>query len=338
VLGAAVPATAGAADRKRALAAWVGRQRASAIALVLIATAVVLSFAAGPLPVAQATLNGLVAAAYIALGAVGLTLVFGVLRLVNFAHGDLMTFGAYVALWLNAGLALSFPAAVLLAVAATACLGVVFELALWRPLRARGAGTFQLLLSAIGAALLIRNGVQLVTGGAMRRFDVDITSSLGFLGLRIGTMQLAVLLVGLVALVLTGLMLRHTGLGRQIRAMADNLDLAETTGIDTRRIILVVWLLAAGLAGLAGALYAASLGVLTPNLGYALILSLFAAAILGGIGEPFGALAGAVVLALAQEWSALLINPRWKPAVGFAILLLTLLLLPRGLFGKRRSL
>ena len=81
------------------------------------------------------------------MGAVGLTLVFGVLRLVNFAHGDLMTFGAYVALWLNAGLGLPFPAAVLLAVAATACLGLVFELALWRPLRARGAGTFQLLLT-----------------------------------------------------------------------------------------------------------------------------------------------------------------------------------------------
>ena len=337
MLGAAVPATAVAADRKRALAAWVGRQRASAIALALVAAAVVLSFAAGPLPVAQATLNGLVAAAYIALGAVGLTLVFGVLRLVNFAHGDLMTFGAYVALWLNAGLGLPFLAAVLLAVAATACLGVVFELALWRPLRAPGCGHSPAPAERHRCrapdpqrhparhrrrhAPVRRRHHELA--GLPRPQDRH-DAARGAAGRPRGARA-------------------HRAdapphrARPQIRAVADNLDLAETTGIDTRRIILVVWLLAAGLAGLAGALYAASLGVLTPNLGYALILSLFAAAILGGIGEPFGALAGAVVLALAQEWSALLINPRWKPAVGFAILLLTLLLLPRGLFGKRRS-
>ena len=111
----------------------------------------------------------------------------------------------------------------------------------------------------------------------------------------------------------------------------------RSTGIDTRRTIRITWAVAGGLAALAGILYAAAIGSINPNFGVTILLSLFAAAVLGGIGNAYGALAGGIVIGLSQEWATLFFNPRWKPAVGFAILILTLLLLPRGIFGRKRA-
>jgi neutral amino acid transport system permease protein len=107
------------------------------------------------------------------------------------------------------------------------------------------------------------------------------------------------------------------------------------TGINTDRVVIATWIFAAGLAGLAGVLYTAAIGTMTPNLGFFLLLSLFAAVILGGIGSAYGALAGGLLLGLAQEWSTLVIDPRWKVAVGFGILILVLIVRPQGLFGRR---
>jgi neutral amino acid transport system permease protein len=288
--------------------------------------------------VGQATLYGLVAGSYFALAAVGLTLVYGVLRLVNFAHGDLLTFGAYVAFLLNVTLGVAFVPAVLGAVAATGALGVAFEAWLWRPMRRRGANLFQLLLISIGVAFLIRHGVQFFAGGQLRSFDVDIVSSVELLGFRLGRMQLTVMLVGITALIAMGLVLRYSTIGKQMRALADDLELAETAGIDTERVVIVTWLCAAGLGGLAGVLYAAAIGVLNPNLGFSLLLSLFASVVLGGIGSAYGALAGGLLIGVSQEWATLVFNPRWKPTVGFVILVLTLLVLPQGLLGRNRAL
>jgi len=255
------------------------------VVVVLIATK-------GYQPAAQATANGLVSGTYFALGAVGLALVFGVLRLVNFAHGDFLTFGAYSALLANAFFNLPIIVATAIAVAATAVLAAILELAVWRPMRARRAGGLQLLLIAIGLAFVIRNGIQIAAGTEPRTLHVDITSAVSFLG---------------------GIRL---------------------AGIDTGRVIIATWLVAGALAGLAGVLVAAAVGVLTPQFGFQLLLSLFAATILGGIGNAYGALAGGLLLGLAQEWSTLFIDPRWKLAVGFAILILTLLIRPNGLLGR----
>jgi neutral amino acid transport system permease protein len=314
------------------------RRLALAVGAVPVAAAAVLVGAYGVRAVGQATLYGLVAGSYLALGAVGLTLVFGVLRLVNFAHGDLLTLGAYVAFFLNVALGVAFVPAVAGAIGATAALGVGFEAWLWRPMRRRGANVFQLLLISIGLAFLIRNGIQFFAGGQIRSFDIDIVSSVSLLGFRLGRMQLYVVAVGLVTLLATGLMLRHTTVGKQMRALADDVDLAETAGIDTERVIVITWACAAGLAGLAGVLYAAAIGVMNPNLGFSLLLGLFAAVVLGGIGSAYGALAGGLLIGVAQEWATLVVNPRWKPTVGFLILVLTLLVRPQGLFGRRRAL
>jgi neutral amino acid transport system permease protein len=296
----------------------------------------VLAAAVGPVAAGQATLNGLVAAAYFALGAVGLTLVFGVLRLVNFAHGDMLTFGTYVALGV-AALGLPFWPAAAVGVVATAVLAVLLDRLIWEPMRRARTSTLQFFLATTGLAIVLRYGVQFFATGQVRSVGLDTTSAVDLGPWHLGALQLAVMLIGLVTIVLAGLGLSYTRLGKEMRAVSDNIALAEVSGIDTRRTIRVTWLVAGGLAGLAGILYAAAIGSINPNFGFTILLSLFAAAILGGIGNAYGALAGGIVIGLAQEWSTLLFNPRWKPAVGFAILILTLLLLPRGIMGRRKA-
>lgn len=206
---------------------------------------------------------------------------------------------------------------------------------MWRPMRAKGAGLLQLLIMTLGLAFVIRYAIQLFAGTQPRSLEVDVTSSTSFLGLTIGETQLVVVVVGFGVLLAVGAMLRFTSLGKQMRALSDNFELAEVAGINTDRVVLATWIFAAGLAGLAGVLYTSAIGNMTPNLGFFLLLSLFAAVILGGIGNAYGALAGGVLLGLTQEWSTLLIDARWKLAVGFAVLILVLVVRPQGLFGRQ---
>jgi neutral amino acid transport system permease protein len=300
--------------------------------LALIALALIAAY--GIHDVAQRGVNGLVSGSYFALGAVGLTLVYGTLKLVNFAHGDLLTFGAYMAFLANVTWGLPLVAAAAFAVVCAAALGIATERVMWRPMRAKGAGLLQLMLMTLGLAFVIRYGIQLFAGTAQRALEVNVIASIEVLGLRIGRTELIVVLVGVAVLLAVGLMLRLTSLGRQMRALADDFELAEVAGINTDRVVIATWIFAAGLAGLAGVLYTAAIGTMTPNLGFFLLLSLFAAVILGGIGNAYGALAGGLLLGVAQEWSTLVIDARWKIAVGFAILILVLIVRPQGLFGR----
>ncbi len=315
-----------------------GRSRISSVlwlAIALVLTALLLTAIVGPVPAGQATLNGLVGAGYFALGAVGLTLVYGVLRLVNFAHGDMLTFGTYVALGITA-LGVPFWPSAVLGMVVTALIAVLLDRIMWERMRRAQTSTLQLFLVATGLALVLRYSVQFFAGGQVRTIGLDTTSSIDVGPWHLGSLQLVAMLVGLVTIVLAGIGLRYTRVGKEMRAVADNIALAEVTGIDTRRTIRVTWLFSGALAALAGILYAASIGSINPNFGFTILLSLFAAAVLGGIGNAYGALAGGIVIGLSQEWSTLFFNPRWKPAIGFAILILTLLVMPRGIFGRKK--
>jgi neutral amino acid transport system permease protein len=305
---------------------------------VMALVALALIIGEGLQPFAQRTVNGLVAGSYFALGAIGLTLVYGILKLVNFAHGDFLTFGAYVAFLFNVSIGMPLFAALVLAVAATALLGVFLELIMWAPMRRRKAGLLQLLLMSLGLAFVLRNAIQFVAGTQPRSLDVNVTDSISFLDLTIGRTELYVLITGIVVLCIVAWVLRATSLGRQMRALADNFDLAETTGIDTGRVVLLTWVMAGGLAGLAGVLYVAASGGFSPNTGFFILLPLFAAVVLGGIGNAFGALAGGMVIGLTQEWSTLVISSEWKVAVSFIVLILVLLVRPQGIFGRERTL
>jgi neutral amino acid transport system permease protein len=303
---------------------------------VLALIVLVLVAAHGLHNVAQRGLNGLTLGAIYALGAVGLTLVYGILKLVNFAHGDFLTFGAYMAYLVNVTWGLPLVVAVFYAMAMTAVLGIVLEKVMWGPMRARGAGMLQLLLMAIGLALVIRYSIQFIWSTELRQLDVNLTDTVKFLGLTIGRTNLIVIVVGFAVLIATGLMLRYSLLGKRMRALSDDLELAETSGIDTSRVILWTWVFAAGLAGLAGVL-AGAITQLQPELGFELLLPIFAAVVLGGIGNAFGALAGGVVLGLVIEWSTLFIDSRWKTAIGFVVLILVLIIRPQGIFGRAKA-
>jgi neutral amino acid transport system permease protein len=304
--------------------------------VLLGAIGLALGIAEGWRELGQVTINGIVAGNYFALGAVGLTLIFGVLRLVNFAHGEFLTFGAYM---LIAGNALGLPLvlSVLFGVVATALLGLFLEVGLWRPVRRRRVGELQLLLLALGLAFFMRNAIAFVAGPEDRATGANITAGVRIGELRIGRTELIVTLVGLAVILLVAVALKYSSLGRQARALSDSIELSETTGIDTDRIVLITWAASAGLAGLAGILYALPAGVANPNLGFGLILSIFAAVVVGGIGNAYGALAGGLLIGVVQEWSTLVIDPAMKVAVGFAVLILVLLIRPQGLFGRGRS-
>lgn len=318
------------------MVAAIARRPLLAILGALAAIAVVLAATQGPLELAQATINGVVAGNYYALGAVGLTLIFGVLRLVNFAHGEFLTLGAYMML-LFASFELPLLAAASLGVVATAIFSVGLEIGVWRPVRRRGAGELQLLLFALGLAFFMRNAIAFVAGSEDRQTGADVTTSVSVGALRIGRTELIVTLLGIATIVLVAAALRSTSLGKQARALADSIELAETTGIDTDRVVLVTWAVSGGLAGLAGIFYALPAGAANPGIGFSLILSIFAAVIVGGIGNAYGALAGGLLIGLVQEWSTLVLEPSTKVAVGFAMLILVLLVRPQGLFGRARS-
>jgi neutral amino acid transport system permease protein len=312
------------------------RRPALTATLILTVIVLVMVISKGLHDVAQTGLNGLSLGSIYALGAVGLTLVYGILKLVNFAHGDFLTFGAYMAYLMNVTWGLPLVVGVAFGMAMTALLAIIVELTLWRPMRARRAGLMQLLLISIGLAFIVRAFVQYIWSTDIRSLDVNVTETVHFLGLSIGRTELVVIVVGFVVLIGIGLMLRLTLLGKRMRALSDNLELAETAGVDTSRVILYTWIFAGALAGLAGVLAATSTN-LTPEMGFELLLPIFAAVVLGGIGDAFGALAGGIVLGLVIEWSTLFIDARWKVTIGFVALIIALIVRPQGIFGRARA-
>jgi neutral amino acid transport system permease protein len=330
---------AAAADRTPAeqLADFARRRPAWTAIGVLAIVVLVMVAAKGLHDVAQTALNGLSLGSIYALGAVGLTLVYGILKLVNFAHGDFLTFGAYMAFLVNVTWGAPLIVAIFWAMIATAVLAIVFERIMWGPMRAKRAGLLQLLLMSIGLAFVIRSGIQWFWGTEIRRLDVNVVDTVSFLGLRIGRTELIVVVVGIAVLVGVGLMLRYTLLGKRMRALADDIDLAETAGIDTRRVVIYTWLFAGALAGLSGVL-AGALTNLRPELGFELLLPIFAAVVLGGIGDAFGALVAGLILGVITEWSTLFIDARWKVTVGFVALIIALIIRPQGIFGRAKTL
>jgi branched-subunit amino acid ABC-type transport system permease component len=292
---------------------------------------------------AQLSANGLVTGSILAMAAVGVSLVYGILRIVNFAHGDYLTFGAYVAVLVNVGWQGHIVVAAVAAVVATALLATGLEFALWRPLRRKRAGLFSLFIAAIGLALVLRHVIFLVAEARPRRYDVDVFQVYEVGPIRLSQSQAVAVGIAITAIVLVALMLARTGLGKAMRALADDRSLAAVAGIDVDRTIVVTWIVAGGLAGVAGLLQALILNAFNPNFGSLLLLPVFAAVVLGGIGSAYGALVGGLVLGLVMEistWSALAggAPPVYKPVVAFAVLILVLLVRPQGVFGKVRVL
>ncbi|MDX1606326.1 MAG: branched-chain amino acid ABC transporter permease [Candidatus Competibacterales bacterium] len=277
----------------------------------------------------QLTLYGIVYGSIIALGAVGVSLVFGVLRFAHFAHGDLMTFGAYMALVVYSGLALPLWLGLLVALLATALLAILIDQTLYRHFRR--ANPLILLISSFGVGLMVRSAVQMIWGTDTQVYDSAIQFPYRFWGLRIKPDHLVILGGAVVLVVVLHLFLQKTRIGKAMRALADNPDLARISGINTDRVILWTWVMAAAMAAAAGFFVALDTR-LHPDMGWFILLPVFAAAILGGIGKPYGAIAGGFVIGIAQELSTLVLSPAYKPAVAFALMVIILIVRPTGIF------
>lgn len=280
----------------------------------------------------QLLIYGIVLGCILALGAIGVSLIFGILRFAHFAHGDMMTLGAYLAYLVVVTLELPFVLGIVVAVVGTAAAVVAMDWAFYSRLR-RSPGII-LLISSVGVALIMRSLVQIFWGSSNRVYEVALDEAITFAGLRIQPDQLTIIGGTILLVAALHYFLQYTRLGKAMRAMSDNADLARISGINTDRVVLLTWIIAGVLAAAAGIF----LGLdtrLHPTMGWHMLLPVFAAAIFGGIGKPYGAIVGALVIGIAMEMSTMFIPSAYKAAVAFAIMVAMLIWRPTGLFrGK----
>lgn len=277
----------------------------------------------------QLTYNGLVLGSVLALGAIGLTMIFGVLRFAHFAHGDMMTVGAYFAFALVSVLDWPLWAAVVPAMVATAAVALILDKLFYS--RMRRVAPVILLISSFASGLMLRALVQMIWGSGNQVYETGISVPYVVGGVYITPDSLKVLAGVAIMVLVVHLFLSRTKMGRAMRAMSDNMDLARISGVPVKRVIFWTWVFAGSLAAVAGIL----LGVdtrLNPSMGYYALLPIFAAAILGGVGKPLGAVVGALIIGLVMNYSVLLIPSAYKLAVAFVIMIMILILRPQGLF------
>jgi len=293
------------------------------------------------IPLAQEVIFGLVIGSYIALGAVGFTLVYGLVNMINFAHGEFITIGAFVGYAAVVFGGLPLPVAVLVALGVTAVVGWGIARITFEPMN--DAGPVPLLLMSIGLGLVLRNGIRVVAGADRRNVPTDVsTFRFDDLGFFVTSRQLFIIGLAVVAVVALHLFLSRTLLGIAMRATADNEDLALVSGIDTRRVRNAVWLAASGLAGVAGVMLAAAQSA-SPTVGFGQLLLIITAAILGGAGSPYGAVVGSYILGVGVAVSVVFLSrledlvavslelTALNSTMAFVILIVVLLVRPGGL-------
>ncbi len=281
--------------------------------------------------ISQLIFNGLAIGSVIALGAVGLTLTLGILRLSNFGHGDLMTLGSYLTFLINRA-GLNIWLAMGLGSLGTVLVMLVTEFLMWKPMRDRQASSTTLIVMSIGLALFIRNGILLIWGGNNQRYDLPLMEAMELGNLRIASDRLLVIGLTVVMIVALHLMLQRTKIGKAMRAVSDNVDLARVSGINVETVVLWTWLITGILTAYGGSLYGLIVGGLRPNMGWFMLMPMFASVILGGIGNPYGAVAGGLIIGVAQEVSIIWLGTDYKLAVALVIMVLLLLVRPQGLF------
>jgi neutral amino acid transport system permease protein len=271
------------------------------------------------------------------LAAVGLSLVFGTTGLSNFAHGEMVTFGAMAAFIFGVVLTIPIWFAIPLAVALSAGFGWALDAGLWRPLRKRGLGIVQLMIVSIGLSLSVRYVIQFFIGGDTKQlpgFDSPKVNLFGAVAL--SATDLISMGISIVVILAFAYWLLKTKTGKATRAISDNPDLAEASGIDVDRVIRIVWILASAMAGLAGVLWAYFRPGIKWDMGTQILLLIFAAVTLGGLGTAFGALLGALIVGILVETSSLFIPADLKYVGALVVLIGVLLFRPQGLLGRKQ--
>ena len=286
----------------------------------------------------QRIIQGLSFGLMLALAAIGLSLVYGTTGISNFAHGEMVTFGAIAALFLvgPASLALPWWLGYPVAVVLSAVFGLVLDMILWRPLRRRRVGVVQLMIVSIGLSLALRYTFQLFIGGGTLQLPFSSQEKIPLFGaVQLSVIDLVSLAISILVIIGFALWLTRSRLGKATRAISDNPSLAAASGIDVDAVVRVVWIVAGGLAGLAGILYAYYRPGIKWDMGAQILLLMFAAVVLGGLGTAYGALVGAIIVGLLVEVSSLWIPADLKYASALFILIVILLFRPQGILGRR---
>jgi branched-subunit amino acid ABC-type transport system permease component len=290
----------------------------------------------------QLFVGGIVFSVLLAMAALGLSMIFGTTGLTNFSHGELVTFGALVAYFVDqlpgairiGGLNLTVVVAVLVAFVVGGAFGFLNDKALWKPLRARGTGIIAMMIVSIGLSIFLRNVYQYLAGGQTRNYSqYSAVKPWSFGPLLVTPKDLIVIALGVAILVTVSLLLAYTRVGKATRAVADNPALASSSGINVERVISVVWTGGAALAALSGVLLGLTQGF-DYQLGFKILLLIFAAVVLGGLGTIWGAMVGAFIIGIFIEVSTLIVPPELKFVGALVVLIVVLLIRPQGLLGK----
>ena len=290
----------------------------------------------------QLFVGGIVFSVLLAMAALGLSMIFGTTGLTNFAHGELVTFGALIAYMVDqmpgainvGGVNLTVVVAVFIAFVAGGAFGFLNDKALWGPLRARGTGVIAMMIVSIGLSIFLRNVFQYLAGGQTRNYSQYAAVKPIEIGpLLVTPKDMIVISLGVVVLVVVSLLLAKTRIGKATRAVADNPALAASSGINVERVISVVWTGGAALAALSGVLLGLTQGF-DYQLGFKILLLIFAAVVLGGLGTIWGAMVGAFIIGIFIEVSTLIVPAELKFVGALVVLIVVLLIRPQGLLGK----
>ncbi len=284
--------------------------------------------------------NGLNFGLLLALAAVGVSLIFGTTGLTNFAHAEMLTFGAIVALALSTGsAALPMWLVLPIVVVAGVAMGWGLDAGLWQPLRRKGLGLVQLMIVSIGLSLAVRYIFNLIIGGATYQLPGAGAAKIPIFGpIKLSEIDIWSMGLSIVLLVAVAFWLMRTRIGKATRAISDNPGLASASGINVDRVIRIVWMLSASLASVAGVLWAYFRPGVKWDMGMHVLLLIFAAVTLGGLGTAFGALIGAIIVGLLVEVSTLWLSPDLKYVGALAILIVILLVRPQGILGRKERL
>jgi branched-subunit amino acid ABC-type transport system permease component len=277
---------------------------------------------------------GLVTASVLAVAAVGFTLQFGVTDVLNLAYGAVMIAGAFLAYVINQA-GLNVWIGLVVAVVACSAGSVLLNTGVYAPFQRRGASPITMVIVSLGMTLIIEFGVQAIAGGTSVSYTLSEGPSVRAGGLDLTTVQLIVIALSVVVMAGTHVLLRYTRLGKAMRATAANKSLARNCGIRTSRVITITWALTGALCGLAGVIFAIDAGSFDATATDLFLILILAAVFLGGPGQAYGAMLGAVVIGLATEISAAYITPSYKYVVAFVVLLAMLGVRPAGLLGAR---
>ena len=294
----------------------------------------------------QLLIIGIIVGSIIGLGAMGLTLSYGVMKFANFAHGDFMTLGMFLAYIVisdlgwgtspigNFSFGFGLIPAIILAIFGVGCFAIVTDHFVHIHLRMRGSGIITMAIASLGIGIMLRAIIQMVWGPTAFRFSTGINTALTLPGdLKIKPDQIFICAITLLCTIGLYILLYRTKLGKAMRATSDNSELASIAGINTDRIRMATWGISGGLTAIAGIMLAIQ-SQLRFDTGFTFLLPMFAAVILGGIGNPWGALLGGLIVGITQELATEWINPGFKPGVPFVLLIAMLLFRPRGIFGS----